>query len=261
MPTTSPADAGPGGADGGRLALETIVPDWPPPPGVRAFSTTRRGGVSDGPYASLNLGANTGDDHARVAENRARIARHAGFPADPLWLTQVHGTAVVDEQAPPGVAADGRYTAVPGVVCAVLAADCLPLLLASADGTEIAAVHGGWRGLAGGIVARAVARFRAPPGALRAWLGPAIGPAAYRVGLELMERFPACARPAFEHRADGLHLDLYAAARALLRESGVEAVYGGHWCTATQAQRFFSHRRDGVTGRMATFIWIAAPGR
>lgn len=254
MPTTSPPDAGPAG-------IETIVPEWPAPPGVRAVSTTRAGGVSDGPHASLNLGANTGDDPARVAENRSRIARHAGFPADPLWLAQVHGTAVVDEQAPPGVAADGRYTAVPGAVCAVLGADCLPLLLASADGAEVAAVHGGWRGLAGGIVARAVARFRAPPRALRAWLGPAIGPAAYRVGAELTERFPAPARGAFSRRADGLYLDLYAAARALLRESGVESVHGGHWCTATDARRFFSHRRDGVTGRMATFIWIATPGR
>lgn len=256
MPTTWRADSGPGAGSAPSGPLETIVPDWPAPPGVQAFSTTRAGGVSEGPYASLNLGTNTGDDSARVAENRARIARHAGLAADQLWLAQVHGTNVVDERAPTGVDADGRYTAVPGRVCAVLSADCLPLLLASADGAEIAAVHGGWRGLAGGIVARAVARFGTAPHRLRAWLGPAIGAGAYQVGPELVERFPACAQPAFAHTADGLHLDLYAAARALLRNSGVDEVYGGHWCTATQAERFFSHRRDGVTGRMATFIWI-----
>lgn len=234
---------------------EFITPDWPAPPGVRALATTRAGGCSVGPWTGLNLGAHVGDDAQAVARNRALLVASAGLPELPLWLTQVHGTAVVDADAPPDVTADARHTARRGAVCVVLSADCLPLLLCDTDGTEVAAVHCGWRGLADGMVAAAVARFAAPPARLLAWLGPAIGAAAYQVGPELVTRFAPAARGAFGPGARGLTLDLGAAARALLAQAGVTRVYGGHWCTASDAARFYSYRRDGVTGRMATLIW------
>lgn len=240
-------------------ALELIHADWHPIPGVRAFATTRAGGVSEGCWAGLNLGGHVGDDPHHVAENRARLRAKAGLPAEPLWLDQVHGTVVADDAAPVETTADARYTDQPGRVCAVLSADCLPLLLASAAGDEVAAVHAGWRGLASGIVERAVARFRAPPQRLRAWLGPAIGPDAYRVGAELRAHFPAVAQSAFVEREHGLCLDLYTAARALLAAAGVKAMHGGGWCTAGDRNRFFSHRRDGVTGRIGSFIWFRDP--
>jgi polyphenol oxidase len=241
--------------------FELIRPDWPVPPGVHALTTTRSGGCSEGAFASLNLGAHVGDRPEHVARNRAVVTGAGGLPEPARWTAQVHGTAIAGEDDPTDCTADGRYAARPGHVCAVLTADCLPLLLASRDGTEVAAVHCGWRGLAGGIVARAVARFRCAPGALLAWLGPAIGVAAYRVGPELPARFPPAARSAFIAYEDGLHLDLDAATRSLLGAAGVTAAYGGGRCTAAEPARFYSHRRDGITGRMGTFIWRAAAGR
>jgi YfiH family protein len=236
-----------------------VRPAWTLPAGVHAATTTRLGGVSVGPYASFNLGDHVGDDPRAVTANRARLAAALALPAPPLWLTQVHGVTVAGADDPPGVEADARHAAVPGAVCAVLTADCLPLLLCSDDGREIAAVHCGWRGVVGGIVAMAVARFAARPASLRAWLGPAIGPVAFEVGPEVREGFlatdagaDACFRPASGER---WLADLPALTARALTAAGVNRVSASGACTVTDAERFFSYRRDGVTGRMATLIW------
>ncbi len=238
------------------------MPDWPLPPGVRAASTTRLGGVSLGAYGGFNLGDHVGDDPRAVAANRAALMQALRLPAPPLWLSQVHGIAVAGADDPPGIAADARYADRPGVVCAVLTADCLPLLLCSDDGREVAAVHCGWRGLAAGIVGRVVARFAAAPSALGAWLGPAIGPAAFEVGAEVRELFvrrdPGAASCFCAGAAGRLRADLYGLARRDLAAAGVQRVHGGELCTVADRERFYSYRRDGVTGRMASLVWREA---
>jgi YfiH family protein len=239
-----------------------IVPDWPAHPRVHAVSTTRTGGVSDAPYASMNPAAHVGDSPVAVQENRARLATQLPLPATPLWLQQVHGTRVADAATAAALPeADGAWSAQANVVCAVLTADCLPLLLSDRDGRCVAAVHAGWRGLAAGVIEHAVAALPAPGDALLAWLGPAIGPKAYIVGDEVRAAFmarDARAASAFAaHRDAGWHADLYQLARQRLAACGVAAVYGGDHCTLQEAGRFFSFRRDGVTGRMATLIWLA----
>jgi len=237
-----------------------IVPDWPAPAAVRALSTTRAGGVSLAPYASLNLGAHVGDDPARVAENRARLRRL--LPAEPRWLNQVHGSAVVDAAAVAGLPdADAAFSRKPGAVCVVMTADCLPVLLCDRAGTVVAAAHAGWRGLHGGVVEATVAAMGVAPGELIAWLGPAIGPQAFEVGGEVRAAFVAAdgrAEAAFRPAAQaGKWLaDLYLLARQRLAALGVSAVHGGDCCTVGEADRFFSYRRDGVTGRMASLIWL-----
>ena len=239
--------------------IGVFAPDWPLPPGVHAASTTRLGGVSVGVYAGLNLGDHVGDEPRAVAANRAALGRALELPAPPLWLSQVHGCRIAGPNDPPGINADAGYADRPGVVCAVLTADCLPVLLCSDDGREVAAVHCGWRGLAAGIVGHCVARFAAAPGTLSAWLGPAIGPAAFEVGAELREAFvngdsgtAAC----FAAGDGGRWLaDLFGLARRALAAAGVQRVYGGGICTVADARRFYSYRRDGRTGRMASLIW------
>jgi YfiH family protein len=236
-----------------------FVPAWPLPPGVRAASTTRLGGASTGPYAAFNLGDHVGDDPRAVAANRARLAATLALPAAPLWLMQVHGAAVAGSDDPPGIEADARYADRPGAVCVVLTADCLPLLLSSEDGREVAAVHCGWRGLAAGIVGRAVARFAAGPASLLAWLGPAIGPAAFEVGPDVRDRFvaldaanAACFTPGRERR---WWADLPALTRRGLVAAGVQQITTCGRCTVTESEHFYSYRRERVTGRMATLIW------
>ncbi|GAB4353977.1 MAG: purine nucleoside phosphorylase YfiH [Immundisolibacter sp.] len=236
-----------------------FAPDWPLPANVRAASTTRVGGCSRAPYDSFNLADHVGDRPPAVARNRALLCQALALAQAPAWLSQVHGTEVAGPAAPPGVAADARYADRPHVVCAVLTADCLPLLLCSDDGQEVAAVHCGWRGLAGGIVARALARFRAPPAALSAWLGPAIGPTAFEVGPEVREAFlsadPGSGGCFIAARGDRWLADLAGLARRALTAAGVRRVHGGAGCTVTEAERYFSHRRDGITGRMASLVW------
>ena len=239
-----------------------IVPDWPVPAHVRALTTTRAGGVSPGPYASLNLADHVGDDPAAVATNRKRLAAAAGLPADPVWLQQVHGNTVVDIARTTSVPeADAAHSHQPGQVCAVLTADCLPLLLCDRAGEQVAAVHAGWRGLAAGVIEKAVAALQTPGGELLAWLGPAISAAAYTVGDDVRETFLAHdprAAVAFQAtRSDAWQADLYQLARQRLADSGVPAVHGGGHCTFREAQSFYSYRRDGATGRMATLIWLA----
>lgn len=235
-----------------------IMPDWPAPSSVRAVSTTRHGGVSAAPFASFNLGDHVGDDPAAVAENRTRLMQALSLPAAPAWLRQVHGTRVVDA-AQGGCEADAARTGRAGVVCAVLTADCLPLLLCNSAGTQVAAVHAGWRGLAAGVIEAALDGMGEGK-EIMAWLGPAIGPAAFEVGDEVQAAFmtqDASTQAAFQPLPAGRWLaDIYQLARRRLAAGGVTRIYGGHWCTYSETERFYSYRRDGICGRMATMIWL-----
>ncbi|MBI4741477.1 MAG: peptidoglycan editing factor PgeF [Betaproteobacteria bacterium] len=245
-----------------------IVPGWPAPPGVRSLLTTRYGGVSQGVYASLNLGDHVGDDAAAVAENRARVV--ARLPGAPKWLNQVHGVQVLDAAAidcgQPPPAADAAFARNAGIVCAVMTADCLPALFCDTAGTVVAAVHAGWRGLLAGVLERTVAAMCCPGERLIAYFGPAIGPQAFLVGSEVREAFVAEhheAATAFRPVGGGdgrgspkWLADLAGLARQRLARIGVTAVYGGDRCTFGDAERFFSYRRDGATGRMAALIWL-----
>lgn len=241
-----------------------IRPDWDAPTNVHALVTTRAGGVSRPPFECLNLGLHVGDDPEAVRENRTRLLGH--LPAEPVWLEQVHGTVVADVagvmagDAPP--AADAAVARRAGVVCAVMTADCLPVILCDDAGSVVAAAHAGWRGLAEGVLEATVDRMGVAPGQLRAWLGPAIGPEAFEVGDDVRGRFVsgdpdlgAAFRPT---GAPGKWLaDLYQLARSRLRGRGVERVWGGGMCTFSDAERFYSYRRDGVTGRFATLVWLS----
>ncbi len=234
-----------------------IEPDWPAPPGIRAASTLRSGGVSRDRYASLNLGGHVGDDPERVAENRRRLAAALELPSEPIWLSQVHGSRVARADAPEVLAADAAHTRARGVVCAVMPADCLPVLLCSRDGETVAAVHAGWKGLAGGVVEAAVAAMGTRD--VLAWLGPAIGPEAFEVGGEVRETFIRGGgefAEGFREAGDGKWLaDIYRLARVVLNRLGVAEIRGGGWCTHGNPDDFFSYRRDRDTGRMATLIW------
>lgn len=244
-------------------ASDWIVPDWPAPARVRAVSTTRAGGVSRGPYASLNLAGHVGDDPAAVAENRARLREWLPLPVEPAWLDQVHGTGILDlDSAAPGPA-DGAVTGRADRACVVMTADCLPLLLCSRDGERVGAVHAGWRGLAAGVIEAGLERLDVPGKSVLAWLGPAIGPAAFAVGEEVREAFirhDPRAEAAFHTRGGQLHADLYALARQRLEARGVTAIHGGDRCTWSEPEQFYSYRRDGATGRMASLIWLDRPG-
>lgn len=239
-----------------------IEPDWPAPPGVHAVATERSGGVSAGPYASLNLAEHVGDEPGAVAANRDALASALSLDTQPCWLEQVHGADVLDLDTDPPGRADGAVTSTPGRVCVVLTADCVPVLLAARDGSRVGAAHAGWRGLAAGVLTQAVARMGTPPEQIQAWLGPAIGPTSYEVDADVRDAFlgadPSADRCFVPTRPGHWHADLYGLARARLSKSGVEAVYGGDFCTFTESARFFSHRREAPCGRMATLIWRAA---
>lgn len=248
------------------MSAEWITPEWPAPPRVRALMTTRHGGVSLPPYDSLNLAGHVGDDPRAVAENRRILRRH--LPAEPLWLTQVHGAGVAEAGVDAiGVEADAAVARAPAQVCAVLTADCLPVLLCDTHAHVVAAAHAGWRGLAAGVLEATVRAMRIGPARILAWLGPAIGPDAFEVGEEVRQAFieqdPLAAtafRPALPGTLDGAPrkwlADLYTLARLRLKALGVERVYGGVGCTYREAGRFYSYRRDGRTGRMAALIWL-----
>ncbi len=240
-----------------------IVPDWDAPPRVRAFVTTRAGGVSGEPYRGLNVGRTTGDDPAHVEANR-RILR-AALPAEPRWLRQVHGAVAVDAaQALTPTAADASFTDQANVVCVVSIADCLPVLLCAADGRAVAAAHAGWRGLAAGVLQASVSALRArlgdPQAPIAAWIGPGIGPRHFEVGADVLEAMLGTldrAREAFTAIAGGKYLaDLPALARQALARVGVADVRGGALCTYDDAARFYSFRRDRITGRHVAVIWI-----
>ncbi len=243
------------------IPAEWLRPEWPAPARVRAFVTTRSGGVSEGAYASLNLGLRSGDDPARVQRNRDIVRAH--LPAEPRWLAQVHGTDVarLDRRAEGQVPhADGAVTGVPGTVCVILAADCMPLLLCDRLGRRVGAVHAGWRGMAAGAIEHAVAALDTAPREVIAWMGPAIGPQSFEVGPEVRAAFtqvdPA-ATSAFTQKGGGKFLaDLYALARQRLARAGVLDVHGGGYCTHRDGARFFSYRREPMSGRMGAFIWL-----
>jgi polyphenol oxidase len=252
-----------------RVARITLIePTWPAPRHVRACSTTRLGGVSDGRFASFNLATHVGDRADAVAENRRRLRTRLGLAREPRWLAQAHGRTVahLDPGEPdrfPAPVADAAIARGPGPVCAILSADCLPVLLCERTGLAVAAVHAGWRGLAAGVIEACVAELGLPPGRLLAWIGPGVGASAYVVGREVRD---ALAGPhgrhahAFRPCPGGRWLaDLPALARARLHAAGIAEVYGGALCTASDPDRFFSYRRDGETGRMATLIWITSP--
>lgn len=238
-----------------------ITPDWPLPPGVGACSSTRVGGVSAAPYDALNLGAHCGDNPEHVEENRRRFFAAAGLPSRPVWLEQVHGVNVLrltgGEYA--SKRADASYSDIPGQVCAVMTADCLPVLFCNLAGTEVAAAHAGWRGLCAGVLEETVACFRDKPDNILAWLGPAIGPQAFEVGPEVRDAFMArdvAADSAFRPVGDKYYTDIYQLARQRLARLGITRVYGGDRCTLSEKGDFFSYRRDRTTGRMASFIWL-----
>lgn len=242
--------------------LEWLEPEWPVPRRVRVVSTLRMGGASSGHYASLNLASHVGDDPDSVNENRRRLREAAGLPSEPSWLEQVHGCDVVTLDGRTGLPtkADAAIATTRGPVCAVMTADCLSVVLADRAATRVAVAHAGWRGLAEGVVEATVAALGGDAAELVAWLGPAIGQGAFEVGPEVRQAFvrrfagsDACFAGNYRGR---FQADLHGLARLALARAGVVSVFGGAWCTATDSERFFSFRRDGVTGRMATLAWL-----
>jgi polyphenol oxidase len=237
-----------------------IIPDWPAAAHIGAVSTTRHGGVSHGAWQSLNLGDHVGDDAAAVAENRQRLVALAGLPAQPRWLTQVHGTTVVGagEGAEPACG-DAVVSRDINLVCGVMTADCLPILLCDRRGTVVAAVHAGWRGLLAGVIEATIDKMAVAGSEILAWFGPAIGPQAFEVGSEVVAAFCAhdrAATAAFTPHRDRWLADIYQLARQRLAPLGVTDCYGGDHCTWQESDLFFSYRRDGISGRMASLIWL-----
>lgn len=241
---------------------EWIIPEWPAPPNVQAVTTTRQGGVSKPPFDSLNMAGHVGDDSAAVAANRRLVRQALSLPDEPWWLNQVHGTGVVKiERGAGGLPeADASMTKEMDCVCAVLTADCLPVLFCNRAGTQIAAAHAGWRGLLAGILEATVNTLTVEGDEILAWLGPAIGPRSFEVGEEVYQAFvdlDAGMTSCFVASKPGhWFADLYGLARRRLATVGVTAVYGGGFCTVEDRERFYSFRRDGKTGRMASLIWL-----
>jgi copper oxidase (laccase) domain-containing protein len=261
-----------------------LIPDWPAPANIRAATTLRTGGVSCGAYASLNPAMHVGDDAGSVKQNRQLIKEMLGLPGDPVWLDQIHSNRAVPAIATEALQqADASYTAEAGVVCAVMTADCLPLLICTADGSRVAAIHAGWRGLLAGVIGNTLTAMKIPlnppfskgeaantepnpplckrgaRGDFLVWLGPAIGPDCFEVGAEVRDAFTeksAAFAAAFKQQSNGKWLaDIYQLARIDLAMLGIDKVYGGNFCTVTEHERFYSYRRDKQTGRMATLIW------
>jgi|APCry1669189241_1035207.scaffolds.fasta_scaffold33764_2 hypothetical protein len=261
-----------------KLLLESppvLVPNWPAPASIYALVTTRAGGVSEAPYDSLNLGKHVGDAPDKVSENRVRV-RHL-LPNEPIWLEQVHGTRVW--HSGDDYQADAAISAEPEQVIAVLTADCMPVFFCNRAGNLVGVAHAGWRGLCAGVLENTVQALCEKSLALgqtlaRAnilvWLGPAIGPSCFEVGNEVREQFIDAARltgagfpvetfQAIPGKPQKYWANLYHLARSRLKNAGIQAIYGGNFCTFTQSEQFFSHRRDGVSGRFAALIWLAAP--
>ena len=251
-----------------RGGLDWLLPNWQAPAGVRALSSCRTGGSSSGVYASLNLGDHVGDLPPAVAENRRRLRAAAGLPQEPVWLRQVHGTGVADlDQGEPAGAIelpagghDAAFTRRAGRVCAILTADCLPVLFAASDGSAVAAAHAGWRGLAAGVLPATIRALGVAPEKLLAWIGPGIGPQHFEVGPEVREALLAldpAGVDSFTPNSRGRFLaDLPGLARRQLAALRVGSIYGSDECTYGHPERYFSHRRDGACGRQATLIWL-----
>lgn len=240
--------------------MDMIIPNWPAPKNIKAFASTRLGGQSCGVYQGLNLGTHVGDDAITVQHNRQWLAEQAEMPSAPVWLNQTHSTRVFEAVAPSDVAldCDGVFTRAKGVVCSAMTADCLPVLLTNLDGSQVAAVHAGWRGLADGIIENAISQFDSP---VMAWIGPAIGTQAFEVGQEVVDIFCAAdpkAVSAFKAKAQPTKYlaDMNLLVTQRLNSVGVEQIYYSGLCTYQNPQQFYSYRRDGTTGRQASFIWI-----
>ncbi len=246
--------------------ISLLVPDWPAPNCVVAAVSLRNGGVSQSPYDSLNTATHVGDSLACVTRNRALLAERLQLPCEPVWLNQVHGIDVVAAETVNGIVdADGSFSKQTNVVCVVQTADCLPVFLCNREGSQVAAVHAGWRGLVAGVLEQAVSTFEHHSPVI-AWLGPAISQAFFEVGEEVRQAFVSAAtdedkaattaafRPS--QREGHWYADLYQLARIRLKTVGVESIYGGQECCYGDSSRFFSYRRDGVTGRMASLIYI-----
>lgn len=250
----------------GAVRPELMFPSWPAPRWVRAVCTTRRGGVGEPPFDRQNLAAHVGDDAGAVRDNRATLKLALKLKRDPAWLDQVHGAIVVRAENVTNVPskADACVTSKPDHVCAVLVADCLPVLFCDRSGHRVAAAHAGWRGLSQGVLEATVGAMGVAPASVLAWLGPAIGPEKFEVGPEVREAFlctdpgaEVCFKPAAEGRPSDRYLaDIFALAKRRLAAAGVNQVHGGGICTVTEEESFFSHRRDGRTGRMAALIWM-----
>ncbi|WP_417615859.1 peptidoglycan editing factor PgeF [Oceanisphaera sp.] len=244
--------------------MDLILPDWPAPASVFSAQSTRGGGVSPAPFASLNLGAHVGDNPANVEANRARLAACLSLPSAPVWLEQVHGTRVLTLPDETGnLTADAVVSRTPGQVCSIMTADCLPVLFCDQAGSVVAAAHAGWRGLAAGILEATLQAMAVDPATVLVWLGPAIGPGAFEVGGEVRAAFithSSLAEHAFmpvgNPQDDKWLADIYQLARLRLIAAGVRQFYGGDYCTHTDAARFFSYRRDQATGRQASLIWL-----
>ena len=243
--------------------MKTIIPNWNVPPHIQAFTTTREGGVSLPPFDSFNLGDHVEDDKSAVKTNRTLLVEKFNLPYFPLFLTQTHSTRVITVPYEGNdLEADAVYTNQPNQVCLVMTADCLPVLFTNKQGTEVAAAHAGWRGLCDGVLEETVKCFQSAPEEIIAWFGPAIGPNAFQVGKEVIEQFMAfdpIAETAFrpDPNESGKYLgNLYQIATQRLNKLGVTQIYGGEHCTFNEKERFFSYRRDGKTGRMASLIWI-----
>ena len=244
--------------------LNFITPKWPAPANVKALQTTRVGGVSVAPYASLNLGAHVNDDGNTVSHNRQLLSPN--LPSEPVWMNQVHGIEVIDAAKSACLEnADASFATKNNVVCVTMTADCLPVLLCDTDGTVVAAVHAGWRGLCDGVIESAINKMPVQASHILAWLGPAIGPNAFEVGDDVREQFiqkDSQAALAFKPQGDKWLCDMYLIAKQRLKNLGVTQIYGGSinedFCTYTDEARFFSFRRDNVTGRMASMIWLSS---
>ncbi|WP_226704096.1 peptidoglycan editing factor PgeF [Microbulbifer elongatus] len=246
-----------------------LKPDWPVPANVRAFVTLRQGGHSEGVYQGFNLADHVGDTPEAVTANREQMKQELNLPSDPQWLEQIHSDKAVQAHSDGKVrTADASFSTEKGVVCAVLTADCLPLLVCNRGGSEVAAIHAGWRGLTGGVIRETIRAMSSAPEDLSVWLGPAIGPQAFECGVDVLEaafesamsesHAEAITKCFVPHTSKPLHFlaDIYALGRAELAELGVTQVFGGDRCTVTEEAKFFSYRRDGDTGRMASLIWI-----
>ncbi len=247
-----------------------IIPDWPAPKRVKAISTTRKGGVSLAPYDGLNLGLHVGDDTESVQQNRSLLQRELGLVQAPAWLNQIHSSKVIDLKLPLTalIDADGSYSRESNLACIIMTADCLPVLLCDKNGTQVAAVHAGWRGLAGGVIEAALDKFSVPANEIMAWLGPAIGPTAFEVGGEVRQQFMAVdpqAKLAFTLQTkvvdgqsdnDKWLANIYLLATQRLQKYGITQVYGGDHCTVNEPELFYSYRREPITGRQASLIWL-----
>ena len=245
--------------------IPTIKPDWPAPFHIHALMTTRDGGVSQAPYHSLNLGDHVGDNTEHVALNRQRLCQELQLPSEPVWLNQTHSTdvTIIENNQYCDRQSDAAYTSEKNRICTVLTADCLPLLVTNRKGSEVAAIHAGWRGLANGVIEVTLSEFQSPPEEIMVWLGAAIGSEAFEVGDEVVTIFASENREAEQaftpSKSDRRKwfADIYHLARLRLEKMGINAIYGGGLSTYSDDKRFYSYRRDGITGRMATMIWIA----